>query len=143
MADFNVGDTLPEVRGTVTQDTINAYAEVSADYNPLHVDPEFARTSEFGGTIAHGPLALCFIFQLLTRHFPRGWPEGATLRATYLGPVRPGDQIVARGQVTGRTESAEGVQLQVEATCENQRGEKVLAGTATLILPKRSGRDSK
>lgn len=138
MAEFKAGDALPEVRGTVTQDTINAYAEISADYNPLHVDPEFARKTEFGGTIAHGPLALCFIFQLFTRHLPQGWPQGTSVRATYLGPVRPGDQIVARGRVVERSETPQGVQLQVEATCENQRGEKVLAANATLILPRPS-----
>ncbi len=136
LANLTVGDALPEVHGTVSQDTINAYAEVSGDYNPLHVDPEFARATPFGGTIAHGPLALCFIFQLLTRHLPRGWPERSVVRATFLGPVRPGDHIVARGQVVDRNESADGIRLQVEATCENQRGEKVLAATATVALPR-------
>ncbi len=136
LASVKAGDALPEVHGVVTQDTINAYAEVSGDYNPLHVDPEFARTTEFGGTIAHGPLALCFVFQLFTRHLPQGWPERSVVRATYLGPVRPGDQIVARGQVVERTETAEGIQLQLEATCENQRGEKVLSATANVALPR-------
>ncbi len=134
-ANLAVGDMLPEVRGTVTQETINAYAEVSGDYNPLHVDPEFARTTEFGGTIAHGPLALCFIFQLLTRHLPQGWPARSNVRATYLGPVRPGDQIVARGRVVSRQDTGEGIQLRVDATCENQRGEKILAATADVICP--------
>lgn len=130
------GDSLPDVRGRVTQETINGYADLSADFNPLHVDPEFARTTEFGGTIAHGPLGLSFIFQLVTRHVPNGWPQGAVLRATFLGPVRPGDELVARGTVKNRSETADGVRLEIEATCENHRGEKVLAATVDLPLKK-------
>ena len=67
--------SFPTITDTVTQDAIDAYAELSTDFNPLHVDPEAAAASEFGGIIAHGPIALHAFFRAatgtLTRRCPR------------------------------------------------------------------------
>ena len=59
----------PSASEHVTQETINRYADISGDYNPIHVDEEAAAASEFGGTIAHGPIALQTFFRSLTE-----WP---------------------------------------------------------------------
>ena len=61
----------------VTQDGIDAYAELSGDFNPLHVDPEAAAASEFGGIIAHGPIALHAFFRAATS----GWGRRTARRA--------------------------------------------------------------
>ena len=50
----------------MTQDGIDVYAELSGDFNPLHVDPVAAAASEFGGVIAHGPIALHAFFRAAT-----------------------------------------------------------------------------
>jgi len=54
----------PVVR-VVTQQRIDAYADASGDHNPIHVDPEFARATPFGGTIAHGMLVLALIGEMM------------------------------------------------------------------------------
>jgi len=51
---LSVGDNLPELIQAVDQNMIDAYADASGDINPLHIDPEFAKTTFFGRTIAHG-----------------------------------------------------------------------------------------
>ena len=48
------GDAIPTVERLITQDGIERYAEASGDFNPIHVDPDFAAKSQFGRTIAHG-----------------------------------------------------------------------------------------
>lgn len=82
------------VADRVTQEGINAYADLSGDYNPLHVDPMVAARSEFGGTIAHGPIALHAFFRSLTAWLGvEGLPSGSEVEATYRAPTRPGDEV--------------------------------------------------
>src|SRR6476659_4972183 len=86
----------PAVNDHVSQDGIDAYAEISGDFNPLHVDPQAAAASEFGGIIAHGPIALHAFFRAAT-----GWlgvdalPAGSEVKVTYRAPTRPGDRITS------------------------------------------------
>src|SRR4051812_32276488 len=100
----------------VTQATIDAYAELSGDYNPLHVDPEAAAASEFGGIIAHGPIALHAFFRAATDWLgTEALPPGAEVKVTYRHPVRPGDTIAC----VAEPEAADG---ELAASCRNQDG---------------------
>lgn len=81
------------LRASLTQDDIDAYAELSGDYNPLHVDPEAGQRSPFGSTIAHGPLPLGFVQRAIEDELGSEWPSGLRLDARFLGPTRPGDTV--------------------------------------------------
>jgi 3-hydroxybutyryl-CoA dehydratase len=118
----------PPISDVVTQATIDAYAELSGDYNPLHVDEVAAAASEFGGTIAHGPIAFQALFRSLTAGLgTTALPPGTTVRVTYRAPVRPGDTVTAT--VAGRPEEpGDGL----AAACVDQRGTTVLSGHVTL-----------
>ena len=59
------------VTRTLTQEMLNAYAEASGDFNPIHTDEAFAKTTPMGGTIAHGMLVLSFISEMMTGVGPR------------------------------------------------------------------------
>ena len=111
----------------VTQDGIDTYAELSGDFNPLHVDPKAAAASEFGGIIAHGPIALHGFFRAATERLGRdALPPGATVAVVYRAPTRPGDEI------TCELRDGEGEAGQVEADCVNQDGVTVVSVRATL-----------
>lgn len=81
------------LRASLTQDDIDAYADLSGDYNPLHVDPEAGRRSPFASTIAHGPLPLGFVQRAIEDRLDSEWPSGLRLDARFLGPTRPGDAL--------------------------------------------------
>ncbi len=87
------------VAHTVTQKTIDAYAELSGDHNPLHVDPEYAARSEFGTTIAHGPVGLQAFFALLGKWLgTEAPPPGTHVEVVYRGPVRPGETVICEAE---------------------------------------------
>jgi acyl dehydratase len=128
---------------TVTEADIVAFAGLSGDYNPLHVDEEYCRNTVFGSRIAHGPLVYAIAAGLLFQlHL-----YDDTLIA-FLGfdslkftkPVKPGDTIHARIKVLEKRETSRperGVmkrQLQVL----NQRGEVVQDGIQTFLLKRKS-----
>lgn len=127
---------------TVTEADIVAFAGLSGDYNPLHVDEEYCKNTVFGTRIAHGPLVYAIAAGLLFQlHL-----YDDTLIA-FLGfdslkftkPVKPGDTIHARIKVLEKREtshSERGVmkrQLQVL----NQRGDVVQDGIQTFLLKRK------
>ncbi len=89
---------LVAVSMSVDMDRIRAYAALSDDYNPLHVDPVFAAGTEMGGPIAHGTLSLNLVWQSAQATLGAAALAGARLQARFLRPVRPGDTVTAGGQ---------------------------------------------
>jgi acyl dehydratase len=98
MADVAVGDELPELRRVVVREDVAAYAEVSGDRNPLHVDDAFARSVGFPGVIAHGMFTMGHMAAAVVAW--AGDPGTVTsLSAQFRAPVFLGDTIVAGGRV--------------------------------------------
>ena len=106
---------------TITQGLIDAYAAISGDFNPVHVDPAFAATTPFGQTIAHGCIPMEPIFRLVqARSGLPVMPQGSGMKLRYLRPVHPGDTV---GIVVTATQD-DGFGFR----CVNQRDETVIEG---------------
>lgn len=103
---------------SVDQTMINAYAEASGDKNPIHIDPEFAKSTQFGGTIAHGMLVLAFVQEALVSKLGHDALFGKKLSAKFKAPVRPGDTVSV--DLDGDEDC--------KIRCINQNGEVVLIG---------------
>ena len=124
----------PPVTDTVTQAGIDAYAEISGDFNPLHVDPEVAAASEFGGIIAHGPIALHAFFRAATEWLGTdALPAGSEIKVTYRAPTRPGDEVSC--QVSELRPRDDGLD-EVRADCVTGAGTTVV--TVQSVLPRQS-----
>jgi len=128
---FSVGEEASLVR-VVTDAAIRAYAELSGDDNPIHVDEEYAQHTAFGGRVAHGLLVASLISALLGTKLPG---PGAIYLSQYLkftAPVRPGDTVTARVRVTS-WDPVKG-RLTMATEVANQHGTQVIAGEAQLVM---------
>jgi acyl dehydratase len=126
------GQPIPSLTKRVTQEQIDAYAEVSGDHNPIHVNPEVARAVGLDGTIAHGMLSMAFLGQLVTDWVAQQ-PAGnwlARLRVRFQAMVRPGDTLTCKGVLGAR----EGERQHLDIWIENQQGERVITGDADAVL---------
>lgn len=130
MKQIRVKDKLPVVIREINQEKIDLYAEASGDFNPLHVDPEFAKNTMFGGTIAHGMLTLAYISQVMGEFHEEGWVNGGEMEINFLAPVKPGDTITCTGEVVEVGED----RITCNVECRNQRGETVAAGNASVKI---------
>ncbi len=117
---------LSPTRLQVTQQAIQRYAEISCDFNPIHVDEAFAVSTPMGGVIAHGTMSLNLIWQSLTATFGAGAPWGARLRARFIQPVRIGDELHVGGM---HREDAPGT---YDVWVANGNGVKVIEGQLNL-----------
>ena len=137
MKEISKGDVFILPAKNVTQAMINHYADAAEDHNPLHIDQEFAKTTRFGGTIAHGMLSVAFIQELMIRTFGRVWLENGVIEVSFMAPVRPGEVITTEAKVT-KAVPAEGqgdkLQIRMQVVCLNGKKEKVIKGTTEVIV---------
>ncbi len=81
-------------RNVVARAHIVAYAELSGDQNPVHLDDAFAATTQFKGVIAHGMLSAGYISAVLGNDLPGMGTVYMGQSLSFRGPVRPGDEVV-------------------------------------------------
>jgi len=136
MRPFKVDDSLPVIQKRITQDMIDAWADVSGDHNPLHTDPEYAKTTKFGGTIAHGHIALGFLCEMMIKACGESWWHGGMLQDVHFtAPVKPETTIETRGKVTSSETSDESVTYQCDISInETTSGTPCVLGQATFCL---------
>lgn len=121
---------LPRVEINISQKMIDRYAEVSGDFNPVHVDVEGMVDSEFGSTIAHGCIPMEPLFQGLAKALKRpDLPFGTRVDVRYRRPSRPGDTIHLLAHVAEPNDAGETV---IEFSCANQHDETVLDGGCAI-----------
>jgi acyl dehydratase len=82
----------------VDMESVRAYAELTDDYNPIHLDPAFAATTPMGGVIAHGTMSVCLLWQAIFRNFTPEELSAAELDVRFVKPVRLGETLEAGGQ---------------------------------------------
>jgi acyl dehydratase len=99
--EFEIGETFSAGPRLVTQEDVSAFASVSGDVNPLHLDAEYAATTRFGRPIAHGVLGLSIATGLLgSTGLTRGTLIALTgLEWTFLAPIYPGTEVSVRVSV--------------------------------------------
>ncbi|MDO8722529.1 MAG: MaoC family dehydratase [Syntrophales bacterium] len=128
--ELNIGDEFAPLIKKMTQEKINAYVSTAEDYNPIHVDVEFAKKTPFKGTIAPGFQCIAYISELMAREFGEGWYVGGTLDLRLTRPVRPGDTLVTRAMVADK-KGEDGKKIVIcEVRITNQNNEDVMLGTA-------------
>lgn len=128
----------PEV--TVTKDMIAAFADLTGDHTPVHVDEAFAKASHFGGLVAHGLFGLALADGLKTRGALQ-FPPGASLGWTwdFLKPIRVGDRLSVRYRVGAMrpTKKPDWGIVTLPSELVNQHGEVVQKGEHRLMILRR------
>ena len=119
---------------TVTETDIAFFSAISGDFNPVHVDAEFAAKSRFGARVAHGPLTLALAAGLLGMQLPGVGTIAVSNHIDYRAPVYIGDTITTLGEVSEREEERRRVKIAL--TWTNQDGVVVAEGYAVVMPPK-------
>ena len=126
---------LTHLERTITQSQLDAYAKASGDFNPLHLDQEFAATTGFGGIIAHGMLTLALISENMAGEFGIDWLTTGGLRVRFKGAVYLGDRIATRCQIMEKVpqEDGHGVKCSVQVV-DPSAGRELISGDASVSV---------
>ncbi len=130
---IKIGDVFSK-RRTVTNELVRAFAEVSGDYNPIHLDEEFAAKTRFGQRIAHGMLSGAFISAVLGYEFQERKIVYLSQKMRFVAPVFIGDTITTTATVKAIREDKGIVTL--ETICSNQDKVITVTGEALVMVLK-------
>ena len=130
---FSVGETAGLER-VVDAREVDAFAKLTGDLNPLHVDAAYASSKKFGGRVAHGMLLASYVSTLVGMEIPGRSALLLSQSAEFRKPVLLGDRIRLELKVERKVEALRILELSFLAV--NQRGETVMTGTArAMALP--------
>jgi 3-hydroxybutyryl-CoA dehydratase len=118
----------------MSAEKIDTFAELSGDFNPIHMDAEFAATTMFGRRIAHGALSASIISAVLGNDLPGPGAVFVELNMRFRRPAFIGDEVVARAEVMEINEKTGRVKMKVGCYVN---GKPILRGDAGVVVKKR------
>lgn len=130
--ELSIGQSATLVR-TIGLDDIRAFAAVSWDTNPAHLDAQYAAETLFHEVIAHGMLEGALISALLGTRFPGPGTIYLDQSLHFARPVRVGDTLTVT--VTVQSKDSEKKTVQLDCTILNQKNVQVLSGVARVLAP--------
>ena len=131
--DLKVGDTA-QIARTVGDHDIAAFAAVSGDINPVHLDEAYAKTTSFGERIAHGMLTGAYISAVLGTKLPGPGSIYLSQSLRFRRPVKIGDEVTAK--VTVKDLDQTRGRATFETVCE-VAGKVVAEGEALIMVPRK------
>ena len=131
--DLEIGQAHETVH-KITADDIQRFAEVSGDFNPLHMSDEYAATTMFEKRIAHGALTASYISGILGNNLPGPGAVFVGLNMRFRRPVYIGDTVTARAEVAEKIDRGNRIVLKIECVVD---GKRVITGEAEVVAPSR------
>ena len=128
---------------TVTEAHLVLAAGLFGDFNPLHVDEEFARKSMFGTRILHGPFTSALVSAPVGMYFSRTALAYLEHHCRFTAPVRPGDTLCSEWTVTGKLDKPKhrGGIVVMRGRATNQTGEVVVEAQGKILVSSRRAQD--
>ncbi|MBF0528142.1 MAG: MaoC family dehydratase [Deltaproteobacteria bacterium] len=132
--ELKIGDVASRAK-TISESDIYMFAGITGDFNPVHVNQEYASESFFKDRIAHGILVAGFISAVIAMDLPGPGTIYLDQTLQFKNPVYIGDTISALIEVVNINTEKNRVFL--KTTCINQKGELVIDGQAQVLPPKK------
>lgn len=129
--DLKIGDKF-SVSKQITDAVVRAFAELSGDFNPIHLDEEFAAKTRFKKRIAHGMISGALISAVLGYEFKERKVVYLSQTMKFIAPVFLDDTITATAIVTQIREDKPIVTI--ETVCTNQDGKTVVSGEGRIMI---------
>ncbi|QBP41228.1 MaoC family dehydratase [Paenisporosarcina antarctica] len=128
--DLKIGDKA-SLSKTISESDIYQFAGITGDFNPLHVDAEYAKKSIFSERIAHGILTAGFISSVLAMKLPGSDTIYLSQNLIFRAPVRIGDTVIAEVEIIEKRDDKKIIRLRTQV--RNQRDEIVIDGEAIVM----------
>ena len=130
-AELKVGQSAERTK-LMTESLVNAYAELTGDFSPVHIDEAAAAKTRFGTRIAHGMLSVSFLSAVIGMDLPGPGTIWVAQALKFKQVVKLGDTITWRVEVLELFPEKKRATL--STVCRNQRGETVIEGDGTILL---------
>jgi acyl dehydratase len=117
----------------ILKDDIEKFAEISGDFNPLHLDSNYAKETKFQKPICHGMMLGSYFSKLIGMHLPGKGTLYVSQSIKFLAPCYPGDMITVEGIVKTKDNSTKIITIETNIL---KNGKKIISGEAEVMLRK-------
>ena len=108
------------------------FAQISGDFNPLHMDEQYAKKTKFGKRVCHGMLLGSFFSRLIGMYLPGKNALYFSQNLNFIEPCFIGDIIIVKGKITDKSEATK--MIKIETTIKNDTGKILVEGIAQVLV---------
>ena len=128
---IEIGDS-KEFKISITNSMINDFAKISGDFNPLHVDEKYVKSTKFGKKLAHGMLLASFLSQMVGMYLPGKHALYSSQTLEFHNPCFVGDEINVISKVIDKSQSTK--IIKIESKISNGENKLLLYGIGRIIV---------
>ena len=128
---IKIGQTV-EFAEKITQTRLDDFAKLSGDYNPLHMDANYATSTRFAKQVCHGMLLASFFSKLVGMYMPGKNALYFSQTLSFQAPCYSGDEVTIRGEVTAKSDSTR--MITIKTLIHNNKGMCLVDGVAKVLV---------
>mgnify|MGYP003977651825 FL=1 len=117
---------------TIDEKLEEDFAKISGDFNPLHMDEQYAKETKFGKRVCHGMLLASFFSKLVGMYLPGKNALYFSQNLNFVGPCFIGDKIIVKGEIIDKSEATK--MIKIKTTIKNIEGKLLVEGIAQVLV---------
>jgi 3-hydroxybutyryl-CoA dehydratase len=117
---------------TIDEKLEEDFAKISGDFNPLHMDEQYAKKTKFGKRVCHGMLLASFFSKVIGMYLPGKNALYFSQNLNFVGPCFIGDKIIVKGEIIDKSEATK--MIKIKTTIKNIEGKLLVEGIAHVLV---------
>ena len=118
----------------ITENMVSNYANVSGDFNPIHLDDEYAKNTEFKNKIVHGMLLISNINEIMYLNFDDNWNKKGSLKIKFRNPLFVNSKLITNLKIKKIDKNNDGTLYTCEVMCNDVDGNILISGIASVLV---------
>ena len=125
---------IKSIKKLISEKMVRDYAEVSGDFNPIHLDEDYAKETEFKNKIVHGMLLISNITEIMFKNFGNSWSKNGTLKIKFRNPLPVNSNLETNLKIKKFDKNKDGTLYTCEVMCNDHDGNILISGIASVLV---------
>ena len=125
---------IKSIKKLISEKMVQDYAEVSGDFNPIHLDENYAKKTEFKNKIVHGMLLISNITEIMFKNFGNSWNKNGTLKIKFRNPLPVNSNLETNLKIKKFDKNKDGTLYTCEVMCNDHDGNILISGIASVLV---------
>ena len=125
---------IKSIKKLISEKMVQDYAEVSGDFNPIHLDENYAKKTDFKNKIVHGMLLISNITEIMFKNFGNSWNESGSLKIKFRNPLPVNSSLITNLKIIKFDKNNDGTLFTCEVMCNDHDGNILISGIASVLV---------
>jgi len=125
---------IKSIKKLISEKMVRDYAEVSGDFNPIHLDENYAKKTDFKNKIVHGMLLISNITEIMFKNFGNSWNESGSLKIKFRNPLPVNSSLITNLKIIKFDKNNDGTLFTCEVMCNDYDGNILISGIASVLV---------